>query len=117
MSVHLGITLLNELSNHMFSTIRKSTTKNTQQWLFCTNILCTNQFGFRKKKKSGNSHGVAACDFATVSGCDQLVVGPTHERGGILDVLMTDVPDLVRVAVVAPTVVFALWWLTRSTAL
>ena len=23
-------------------------------------------------------HGVAAFDFATVSGCDQLVVGPTH---------------------------------------
>ena len=41
-----------------------------------------------------NSH-VAAFDFATVSGCDQLVVGPTHARGGILDLLMTDVPDLI----------------------
>ena len=50
-----------------------------------------------------NSHGVAAFDFATVSGCDQLVVAPTHARGGILDLLMTDVPDHVRVAVVAPT--------------
>ena len=33
---------------------------------------------------------------------DQLVVGPTHARGGTLDLLMTDVPDLVWVAVVAP---------------
>ena len=41
-----------------------------------------------------NHHGVAAFDFATVSGCDQLVVGPTHARGGTLDLLMTDVPDL-----------------------
>ena len=49
-----------------------------------------------------NSHGVAAFDFETVSGCDQLVVGPTHARGGILDLLITDVPDLIRVAVVAP---------------
>ena len=49
-----------------------------------------------------NRHGVAAFDFATVSGCDQLVVGPTHARGGTLDLLMTDVPDLVRVSVVAP---------------
>ena len=49
-----------------------------------------------------NPHGVAAFDFATVSGCDQLVVGLTHVRGGILDLLMTDVPDLLRVAVVAP---------------
>ena len=48
-----------------------------------------------------NRHGVAAFDFATVYGCDQLVVG-THARGGTLDLLMTDVPDLVRVAVVAP---------------
>ena len=37
-----------------------------------------------------------------VSGCDQLVVGPTHARGETLDLLMTDVPDLVWVAVVAP---------------
>ena len=49
-----------------------------------------------------NLHGVAAFDFATVSGCDQLVVGPTHACGGTLEVLMTDVPDLVRVSVVAP---------------
>ena len=49
-----------------------------------------------------NRHGVAAFDFSTVSGCDQLVVGPTHARGGTLDLLMTYVPDLVRVAVVAP---------------
>ena len=47
-------------------------------------------------------HGVAAFNFATVSGCDQLVVGPTHTRGGTLDLLVTDVPDLVRVSVVAP---------------
>ena len=45
-------------------------------------------------------HGVF--DFATVSGCDQLVVGPTHARGGTLDLLMTNVPELVRIAVVAP---------------
>ena len=49
-----------------------------------------------------NRHGVVAFDFAIVSCCDQLVVGPTHARGGTLDLLMTDVPYLVRVAVVAP---------------
>ena len=47
-------------------------------------------------------HGVAVFDFATVSGCDQLVVGLTHARGGTLDLLMTDVPAVIRVAVVAP---------------
>ena len=36
-----------------------------------------------------NRQGVTAFDFATVSGCDQLVVGPTHARGGTLDLLMT----------------------------
>ena len=49
-----------------------------------------------------NRHGVAAYDYVTVSCCVQLVVDPTHARGGTLDVLMTDVSDLVRVAVVAP---------------
>ena len=48
-----------------------------------------------------NRHGVAAFDFA-VSGCDQMVVGPTHAHDGTLDLMMTDVPDLVRDAVVAP---------------
>ena len=48
-----------------------------------------------------NRHGLTAFDLATVSGCDQLVVGPTHARGGTLNLLMTDVPDLVRVAAVA----------------
>ena len=47
-------------------------------------------------------HGVAAFDFATVSGCHQLVVGPTHARCGTLYLLITDVPDLARVAVVVP---------------
>ena len=28
-----------------------------------------------------NRHGGAALDFATESGCDQLVIGPTHARG------------------------------------
>ena len=31
-----------------------------------------------------------------------MVAGPTHERVGTLDLLMTDFPDLLRVAVVAP---------------
>ena len=48
-----------------------------------------------------NRHGVAAIYLVTVSGCDQLVAGPTHARGGTLDLLMTDLPDLVRVSVVA----------------
>ena len=49
-----------------------------------------------------NDHGVVAFDFATVSGCNQLVVGPTHAHGGTLDLLMPDVHDLAQVAVVAP---------------
>ena len=49
-----------------------------------------------------NRHRVAAFDFKTVSGCDQFVVGLTHVRAITLDLLMTDVPDLVRVTAVAP---------------
>ena len=49
-----------------------------------------------------NRDGVTAFDLTTVSGCDQLVVGPTHARRGTLELLNTDVPYLVRVGVVAP---------------
>ena len=59
-----------------------------QEWLGCTTT---------------NRLGVAEFDFATVSGCDQLVIGPIHARGRTLDLLITDVPDLVQVAVVTPT--------------
>ena len=47
-----------------------------------------------------NRHGTAAFDFATVSGCDQLVFGPIDARGLTFDLLMSDVPDLSWVAVV-----------------
>ena len=56
--------------------------------------------GHRQKWKGStttNCHGVADFEFATVSSCDQLVMGPTHSRGGTLVPLMTDVPDLVQV--------------------
>ena len=37
-----------------------------------------------------NRHCVAAFDFASFSGCDQLVVAPTHTRGETLDLLRDD---------------------------
>ena len=49
-----------------------------------------------------NHHGIAASDFATISSCYQLVVSSTHALGGTLDLLLTDVSDLVWVAFVAP---------------
>ena len=39
----------------------------------------------------------------SLHGCHQLIVGLTYSRGGTLDILITDVPDLVRVAIVSPT--------------
>ena len=69
-------------------------------FLFVGDLNCHHQEWFGSA--TTNRHGVAAFDFATVSGCDQFVVGLTHARGGTLDLLMTDIPDLVRVSVVAP---------------
>ena len=43
-----------------------------------------------------NRLGVAAFDFATVSGCDQLVVGSTHARGGSLDLLFRKQPSFIN---------------------
>lgn len=49
--------------------------------------------------RTTNAHGVAAYDFASVTDCSQLVHVPTHRGGGILDLVMTNVPDLCRVEV------------------
>ena len=49
-----------------------------------------------------NRHGAAAFDFATVSGYDQLVVGPTYALSGALDLLMSNVPVLIWITVAAP---------------
>ena len=46
-----------------------------------------------------DAHGVAAFDFATVTDCSQLVNGPTHRAGGVLDLVLTNVPDLCNVHV------------------
>ena len=46
-----------------------------------------------------DAHGVAAFDFATVADCSQLVNGPTHRAGGVLDLVLTNVPDLCNVNV------------------
>ena len=48
-----------------------------------------------------NRHGVTALNFATVSGCNQLVIGSTHAHGGTLDLPITNVPDLVQVTFLA----------------
>lgn len=47
-------------------------------------------------------HGRAAMDFENLSGCTQLVTGPTFRSGNCLDLLYTDIPDVVRVSVMAP---------------
>ncbi len=49
-----------------------------------------------------DSHGIAALDFGNITGCIQLVTIPTYEAGNCLDLVFTDVPDIVRVDVTAP---------------
>ena len=47
-------------------------------------------------------HGIAALDFADISGCEQLVTGATHISGNRLDLLLTDVAGVVEVQTIAP---------------
>ena len=46
-----------------------------------------------------NLHGSAARDFASSSGCEQMVTEPTQIDGGVLDLVLTDVFDIVGVRV------------------
>ena len=62
-------------------------------------------------------HGRVARVFASSSDCKQMVMEPTHIDGGVLNLVLTDVPDVVRIRVVrllesqiiAPFL-YALWW-------
>ena len=47
-------------------------------------------------------HGIAALDFANLSGCDQVINEPTHQHGNCLDLLLTDVPGVVDATVKPP---------------
>ena len=47
-------------------------------------------------------HGRDSLDFCNLSGCEQLVRGPTHIAGNRLDLVMTDVPDITDVVVGTP---------------
>ena len=42
-----------------------------------------------------NLHGRAARDSASSSGCEQLITEPTHTDIGVLNLVLTDVPDIV----------------------
>ena len=64
-------------------------------FLFVSDLNGHHQEWFGSTTTNRQCHGVAAFDFSTVSGCDQLVVGPTNERNGVLDLLITYVLDLV----------------------
>ena len=39
-------------------------------------------------------HDTAVLDFASSLGCEQLVTKPTHIDRGVLDLVLTDVPDI-----------------------
>ena len=45
---------------------------------------------------------MTARDFASSSGCEQMVTEPTHIDGGVLDLVLTDVPDVVGAQVIMP---------------
>ena len=47
-------------------------------------------------------HSVAAFDFASSSGCVQMVDGPTHIASGTLNLVLTDIPDLATIVVSSP---------------
>ena len=47
-------------------------------------------------------HGRDTLDFCNQSGCEQLVRGPTHIAGNRLDLVMTEVPDIVNLVVSTP---------------
>ena len=87
-----------DLGDRIFDCLRTSMAAVQAEDVHASFLFVGDLHGHHKEwlGSTTTNHGVAAFDFATVSGCDQLVVGPTHACGGTLDLLMTDAPDLVQ---------------------
>ena len=49
-----------------------------------------------------NLHGRVASDFASLSGCEQMGTEPTLTNSRVLDLVLTDVPDVVGIRVALP---------------
>ena len=49
-----------------------------------------------------NNHGHAALDFASLSGCEQLVAAATYKSGNRLDLVLTNVPGIIDVNIFPP---------------
>ena len=68
-------------------------------------VFCfVGNFNYHHSERLGSritddAHGVAAFDFATVAHCSQLVNGLTQRSRGVLDLVLTNVPDLCNVNV------------------
>ena len=54
-----------------------------------SSFLCVGELNGHYQERQGsrikNRHEVATFDFATLLGCDELIAGLTHARGGTLD--------------------------------
>ena len=57
-------------------------------FLFVCNLHCHHKEW--KGSMTTNRHGVASFDFATVSSCHLLVIGPTHEHGALKKISRSD---------------------------
>ena len=58
--------------------------------------------GWLESVSPTDRHARDALDFCNLSGCEQLVRRPTLSAGNRLDLMMTDVPDIVDVVVGTP---------------
>ena len=54
------------------------------------------------ESSTANLHGRAAREFVPSSACEQVITRPTHVEGEVLDLVLTDVPDVEGVRVSSP---------------
>ena len=72
------MTIKNWIENHFFV---DDLNAHHQEWLKSVSLT--------------DCHGIAAFDFANLSGCTQLIKEPTHRLGNCQDLLLTDVTGVV----------------------
>ena len=72
------------------------------------------QIEWLESESPTGGHGRYALDFCNLSGSEQLMSCATHNAGNRLDLVMTDVPDIVDVVVGTPLSISLLCQLRAS---
>ena len=91
--------LSDKVSDCMLMVIAMAQSVDRKTFFFCLLVMC---FLFVGSSTTTTVHGRAVLDFVSSSGCEQTATEPTYIDRGVVELIVTDVHDLVGIRVGLP---------------